>query len=204
MRPWWEGRILAAEPLLYAWPLSRVVWLTLNDLTRDEEAALLRLGELPSPVIESRAEFLVRWIDSRDNMNTAANDAERSPDAWVLADLFFQGGMRLLTKERARNSLRERASCRRVPRRVAVRVLEPVARTPRKAMQVCSGSMTMPTPLGFSCVCSQCATSLVSLGASQAALEAWDLVEPAFRLGFGDSGGQVVADAGKRSQGELV
>jgi hypothetical protein len=35
------------------------------------------------------------------------------------------------------------------------------------------------------------------LGASQADLETFDLAEPAFRLGFGDSGDQVVADLGK-------
>ncbi|MFF9788529.1 hypothetical protein [Streptomyces nigrescens] len=35
------------------------------------------------------------------------------------------------------------------------------------------------------------------LGASQADLETFDLAEPAFRLGFGDSGDQAVADLGK-------
>lgn len=35
------------------------------------------------------------------------------------------------------------------------------------------------------------------LGTSQADLETFDLAEPAFRLGFGDSGDQVVADLGK-------
>lgn len=35
------------------------------------------------------------------------------------------------------------------------------------------------------------------LGASQADLETFDLAEPAFHLGFGDSGDQVVADLGK-------
>ncbi|MEV1178339.1 hypothetical protein [Nonomuraea sp. NPDC049784] len=35
------------------------------------------------------------------------------------------------------------------------------------------------------------------LGASQADLETFDLAEPAFRLGFGDSGDQVVADLGE-------
>ena len=34
----------------------------------------------------------------------------------------------------------------------------------------------------------------LGFGASQADLEALDLAEPAFRLGFGDSGDQVVAD----------
>ncbi|MEU2205724.1 hypothetical protein AB0B95_16710 [Streptomyces hygroscopicus] len=35
------------------------------------------------------------------------------------------------------------------------------------------------------------------LGAGQAGLETFDRAEPAFRLGFGDSGDQVVADLGK-------
>jgi hypothetical protein len=35
------------------------------------------------------------------------------------------------------------------------------------------------------------------LSASQADLETFDLAEPTFRLGFGDSGDQVVADLGK-------
>jgi hypothetical protein len=35
------------------------------------------------------------------------------------------------------------------------------------------------------------------LSASQADLETFDLAEPAFRLGFGGSGDQVVADLGK-------
>ncbi|TJZ59193.1 hypothetical protein FCH28_03625 [Streptomyces piniterrae] len=39
--------------------------------------------------------------------------------------------------------------------------------------------------------------SLLLLGASQADLETFDLAEPAFRLGFDDSGDQVVVDLGK-------
>ncbi|MGW1718932.1 hypothetical protein [Streptomyces sp. NPDC002156] len=35
------------------------------------------------------------------------------------------------------------------------------------------------------------------LAAGQADLETFDLAEPAFRLGFGDSGDHVVADLGK-------
>lgn len=35
------------------------------------------------------------------------------------------------------------------------------------------------------------------LGAGEADLEPFDLAEPAFPLGFGDSGDQVVADLGK-------
>lgn len=38
------------------------------------------------------------------------------------------------------------------------------------------------------------------LGSSHADLETFDLAEPAFRLGVGDSGDQVVADLGKPCQ----
>ncbi|GAA1728950.1 hypothetical protein GCM10009680_82640 [Streptomyces yatensis] len=39
------------------------------------------------------------------------------------------------------------------------------------------------------------------LGVGQADLETFDLAEPAFRLGFGDSGDQVVADLGNPCPG---
>jgi hypothetical protein len=43
-------RIAAALVLLYAQPLSRIVRLTLNDVIRDGDQVLLRLGEPPTPV----------------------------------------------------------------------------------------------------------------------------------------------------------
>lgn len=49
---------------------------------------------------------------------------------------------------RARNSLRERASVRSRPSMLEVMVLEPPAWTPRRVMQVCSASITTPTPFG--------------------------------------------------------
>ncbi|MEU1217364.1 hypothetical protein ABZ424_34305 [Streptomyces sp. NPDC005790] len=70
-------RVAGSIVLLYAQPLSRVVRLTLDDVTRTDQQPLLRLGEPPSPVPEPLAELLFRWIDSRDNMNTATNHACR-------------------------------------------------------------------------------------------------------------------------------
>lgn len=56
---------------------SRVVRLTLDDITHAEQQTLLRLGEPPSPVPEPLAELLLGRSDSRDNMNTATNHASR-------------------------------------------------------------------------------------------------------------------------------
>jgi hypothetical protein len=47
--------------------------LTVDDVIRDEDQVLLRLGEPPTPVPGPFADLLVRWIAARDNMNTATN-----------------------------------------------------------------------------------------------------------------------------------
>ncbi|MEU3404932.1 hypothetical protein ABZ766_13425 [Streptomyces sp. NPDC006670] len=70
-------RVSGSIVLLYAQPLSRVVRLTVDDVVRTDQQTLLRLGEPASPVPEPLAELLLRWIDSRDNMNTATNHACR-------------------------------------------------------------------------------------------------------------------------------
>src|SRR5690606_31697872 len=49
---------------------------------------------------------------------------------------------------RAKNSARVRGSSRISPSRVDVTVDDPVARTPRSDMHMCSASSTTPTPLG--------------------------------------------------------
>ncbi|MFI0219067.1 hypothetical protein [Streptomyces lydicus] len=72
-----RARVAGGIVPLYAQPLSRVVRLTLDDITRAQHQTLLRLGEPPSPVPEPLAELLFRWINSRDNMNNAANHACR-------------------------------------------------------------------------------------------------------------------------------
>ena len=63
--------------LLYAQPLTRIVRLTVDDVIRDGDQTLLRLGEPPSPVPAPFADLLLEWIDKRDNMNTATNPNSR-------------------------------------------------------------------------------------------------------------------------------
>jgi hypothetical protein len=66
-------RVAAAILLLYAQPLSRIVRLTLDDVIRDDDQVLLRLGDPPTPVPGPVAGLLLKWIGGRDNMNTATN-----------------------------------------------------------------------------------------------------------------------------------
>ncbi|MFC4517772.1 MULTISPECIES: hypothetical protein [Streptomyces] len=70
-------RIAGTIVLLYAQPLSRVVRLTIDDVTNEDGLVLLRLGDPPSPVPEPAAGLLLHWIDNRDNMNTATNRDSR-------------------------------------------------------------------------------------------------------------------------------
>ncbi|SFI64093.1 hypothetical protein [Amycolatopsis regifaucium] len=80
-----RSRVAGVIVLLYAQPpnrptaqpLSRIVRLTVDDLTRDGDQVLLRLGEPPSPVPAPVAELLLTWIGQRDNMNTATNPNAR-------------------------------------------------------------------------------------------------------------------------------
>lgn len=66
-------RVAAAILLLYAQPFSRIVRLTLGDVIGDDGQVLLRLGDPPAPVPGPVADLLLKWIGSRDNMNTATN-----------------------------------------------------------------------------------------------------------------------------------
>lgn len=72
-----RSRVAGVIVLLYAQPLSRIVRLTVDDLTRDGDQVMLRLGEPPSPVPAPVAELLLAWIAQRDNMNTATNPDSR-------------------------------------------------------------------------------------------------------------------------------
>jgi hypothetical protein len=56
--------------LLYAQRVNRIVRLTVDDLIRDGNQVLLRLGEPPSPVPTPFAEILFSWISERDNMES--------------------------------------------------------------------------------------------------------------------------------------
>src|SRR5664280_315648 len=57
--------------------LSRVVRLTVDDVVRNGDQVLRRLGEPPSPAPRPAADLLFSWIDNRDNMNTATNRDSR-------------------------------------------------------------------------------------------------------------------------------
>jgi hypothetical protein len=70
-------RVAGVIVLLYAQPLSRIVRLTIDDVLRDGDQVLLRLGQPPSPVPTPFARLLRTWIDERDNMNTATNPSSR-------------------------------------------------------------------------------------------------------------------------------
>lgn len=59
--------------LLYAQPASRIVGLTVDDLTCQDGEVFLRLGDPPSPVPGPVAGILLNWARSRTNMRTAAN-----------------------------------------------------------------------------------------------------------------------------------
>ena len=72
-----RSRVAAVIVLLYAQRVSRIVRLTIDDVIRDGDQVLLRLGEPPSPVPAPFAQLLLIWIDERDNMNTATNPDSR-------------------------------------------------------------------------------------------------------------------------------
>lgn len=72
-----RSRAAAAIVLLYAQPLTRVARLTIDDVIRDGDHMLLRLGDPASLVPEPVADILLAWIDSRTNMNTATNRDSR-------------------------------------------------------------------------------------------------------------------------------
>ncbi|MGH9059663.1 MAG: hypothetical protein ACRDZY_09155, partial [Acidimicrobiales bacterium] len=72
-----RSRVAGVIVLLYAQPLSRIIRLTVDDVVRDEDQVLLRLGEPLSPVPAPVADLLLHWIDNRDNMNTATNPNSR-------------------------------------------------------------------------------------------------------------------------------
>ncbi|WP_199193046.1 hypothetical protein [Amycolatopsis sp. BJA-103] len=72
-----RSRVAGVIVLLYAQRLSRIARLTIDDVIRDGDQVLLRLGEPPSPVPAPFAELLLAWIDKRDNMNTATNPNSR-------------------------------------------------------------------------------------------------------------------------------
>lgn len=70
-------RVAGIMVLLYAQPMTRIVGLTIDDVLRDDDTVLLRLGQPASPVPARVAALLLEYITNRDNMNTATNPASR-------------------------------------------------------------------------------------------------------------------------------
>ncbi|TLW89256.1 hypothetical protein FFT09_22645 [Saccharomonospora piscinae] len=70
-------RVLALLILLYAQPLIRIAGLTVDDVIRDDNQVLIRLGNPPTPVPEPFASVLTDYLDHRLNLNTAANANNR-------------------------------------------------------------------------------------------------------------------------------
>ncbi|MGW5465132.1 hypothetical protein [Streptomyces sp. NPDC003996] len=70
-------RVAGIIALLYAQPVSRIVRLTVDEVLRDGDAVLLRLGEPASPVPAPVAFLLLEYIDNRDNMNTVTKPGSR-------------------------------------------------------------------------------------------------------------------------------
>jgi hypothetical protein len=66
-------RTRVAATIVYAQPVSRIVRLTVDDVIRDGDQVLLRLGDPLTPVPGPVADLLLSWIGSRTNMNTATN-----------------------------------------------------------------------------------------------------------------------------------
>ncbi|MBT2233560.1 hypothetical protein [Nonomuraea sp. NEAU-A123] len=72
-------RVTACLVLLYAQPITRIMRLTLDDISITDTEVRLRLDNPPSPVPEPFATLLLQLAEARTNMNTAAN-----PDArWL-------------------------------------------------------------------------------------------------------------------------
>lgn len=63
--------------LLYAQPVSRITRLTIDDVIRDGDQVLLRLGDPPTPVPEPVAGLLLEYLGQRTNMRTATNRDSR-------------------------------------------------------------------------------------------------------------------------------
>lgn len=70
-------RVLGLLVLLYAQPISRLRWLSLDDVMDDEHAMTIRLGDPASPVPEPFADVLRRFLDERPNLMTATNPNSR-------------------------------------------------------------------------------------------------------------------------------
>src|SRR5690606_2744573 len=88
-------------------------------------------------------------------VRVAVGPAGRDVDPPAIVGAAFVAGRALFAHDvalrvRRRNSARVRGSSRTTPSRLEVVRLEPGVLTPRRVMQLCSASMTTPTPWGCS------------------------------------------------------
>ena len=70
-------RAAACLLLLFAQPVTRIIRLTIDDITRCDRQLLLRIGDPPVPVPEPFATLLLNLAASRPNTDTATNPASR-------------------------------------------------------------------------------------------------------------------------------
>ncbi|WP_284740255.1 hypothetical protein [Amycolatopsis sp. RTGN1] len=70
-------RVLALLILLYAQPLVKVARLTVDDVLREQDQVLLRLGDPPIPVPLPFADVLLDYVANRPNMFSATNPSSR-------------------------------------------------------------------------------------------------------------------------------
>jgi len=73
-----RSRVAACLTLLFAQPVTRIVRLTLDDITRTAGGGVfIRFGQPPTPVPEPFATLLLQAAAQRDNLNTATNPGAR-------------------------------------------------------------------------------------------------------------------------------
>ncbi|WP_159014317.1 hypothetical protein [Streptomyces sp. NRRL WC-3725] len=63
-----RARVAAALVLLYAQPVSRIVRLTINDVTDDETTLTVQLADPPSPLPDPIADLMRAYIRSRQHL----------------------------------------------------------------------------------------------------------------------------------------
>jgi hypothetical protein len=73
-----RSRVAACLMLLFAQPATRIVRLTIDDLTHtDDGSVFIRFGQPPTPVPEPFATLLLQATTQRDNLQTATNPSAR-------------------------------------------------------------------------------------------------------------------------------
>src|SRR6266511_956553 len=73
-----RSRVAACLMLLFAQPATRIVRLTIDNITRTADGGVvIRFGEPPTPVPEPFATLLLQATAQRDNLQTATNPGTR-------------------------------------------------------------------------------------------------------------------------------